>query len=228
MTFKFPALLIFSALVMFTAMILTLTHSGFTCEVSKSGADKQQCSSSNISETKDSICQGSVFQVSTQIEIPDGETFDMLLVCPFGFWTTFTNLIGVIAGLVFTTLTILQRLQKEFGTRKFAVRLGFLSVLLVFISVIVMGTNINGGMNDCRDYEAELANKGKTNGSDCSVAAFAWDISLMCVGIILLGFEAYLEFVKYKFGEKNQEYSKEENATQLTSDYQTRFFENNN
>lgn len=219
MACKTPVLLVFSCIVMFTAMILTLTHSGYQCDIDTS-EKRVTCLNYNFTTTEDSICRNSVFTITAE----EGQ-MDIVIMCPFDFWTTFFNFVGVLSGLIFVVLTILQRMQREFSTRKFAVRFGFVSFFLLAASVIIMGVNINGGMGQCEEFENKLE-ENKTTQADCSVAAFAWDLALMCLGVLILGYEVYLEYRKYRFGD-DEEYFKEEEATDVASDYQTRFFEDN-
>ena len=211
MSFK-PYLLVFiSSGLLFTSLIITLTHSSFECAYKdKSGI--QQCPL-----TKSDICHSSVFQLDLEL---DDEYFR--IQCPWNFFTTFSNFIGVIAGLVFLALTVLQRFQRQFYTRKCALYLGASSLIVLFISLIAMASNISGGESECEIVQEKVASVDKP--FDCTAGTYEFDVVLMILGLLALSIEAIFEYRQFKL--KKQEVFGKEDQTQ-ESDYQLRFFEDN-
>ena len=207
-----PYLIVFiSSALLFTSLIITLTHSSFECAY-KDKAGLQQCPN-----TKSDICHGSVFKLDLEM----GDEY-FRIQCPWGFLTTFSNFIGVIAGLVFSALTILQRFQREFYTRKFALSLGGFSLLVLLISCISMLSNTSGGEAECELFQEKVASVD--NPYDCSAGIYEADVVLMILGLLALAVEGVLEYRQYK--QKKQEVLGKEDKTQ-ESDYQLRFFEDN-
>ena len=177
---------ILSAIFLTIILILTYSHTSYTCEIHPAHGDTKQCSEfpDTIYLTEDKTCKGTVFYIQAH-----DKNGSMTINCPWATGTKLMVTIGILGAVGYLVITILHSLEKIETTRYFRRLIGLVSLVVLGLAGLFMLSDIGGGGTACKDFKEGF--KSNDYNPTCSNLAFGFTLFLTLGAIILLAIHVF-------------------------------------
>ncbi len=188
-TRKFTLLLTLIGILTTFVLLLTITHSDFSCQVQGGDEHQNSCAELGITPEQDTICEGFTFTAAiylTQKKVH--------VTCPWSHQSYFIIITGCVISLVYTIFTLFQRKHRSMLSGKLLLILGLLGSSILIGSISFMGFDLYQGWEKCREFSKDIIDST----TNCNIGVYGVTVVLeiVCLGILM--YEILIGSKKFK------------------------------